>query len=182
MTQIQERPSAAQPAPSAGAGTSARAGTDERAARSARAARSTRHTRAAVGHLPVWRLNVLRVGYLVMGGGLAVYKWPLLLDRGTWGLEEGTIVSLLVGMSLLALLGLRHPERLLPILLFEVTWKLLWLGVVALPKWRDGTLTGDTLEQTSTVLWVVIIIAVVPWRHVVDRYVTAPGEAWRRRR
>ena len=78
-------------------------------------------------HPPVialWQINLLRVGYVVMGGGLAVFKWPLLFDHEPWSLAEGTVECLLVGMSLLALLGLRYPVRMLPILLFEVTWKL----------------------------------------------------------
>ena len=131
--------------------------------------------------LPPWRRNVLRVGYLVMGGGLAVTKWPLLFDHERWGLKEGTVVCMLVAMSLLALLGLRYPTRMLPILLFEVAWKLTWLGLVALPMWANGTLEGATREQAGTVLWVVLIIAVVPWRQVFAQYVSVPGEPWRRR-
>ena len=48
-----------------------------------------------------------------------------------------------------------------------------------LPLWSDGDLTGATREQASAVLWVVIVIAVVPWRHVVSRFVLARGERWR---
>ncbi|MDQ1483911.1 MAG: hypothetical protein QOF35_1987 [Actinomycetota bacterium] len=132
--------------------------------------------------LSLWQLNLLRVGYLVMGGGLAVVKWPLLFDHGPWELKAGTVEALLVGMSLLALLGLRYPLRMLPILLFEVTWKLIWLGVVALPLWLDNELDGANLEQANTVLLVVIFIAVIPWRHVVTQYLMAPGEPWRRSR
>ena len=132
--------------------------------------------------LPVWRLNVLRIGYLVMGAGLAVTKWPLLSDAASWGLEEGTIISMLVAMSVLALLGLRYPTRMLPILLFEVGWKAIWLVTVALPLWLQGHLDAATREQVTEVLWVAIIAAVVPWRHVFSRYVTAPGEPLRRHR
>ena len=91
----------------------------------------------------------MRVGYFVMGGGLAVTKWPELLAHGPWELEEGTVLTMLVAMSVLALLGLRYPQRMLPILLFEVGWKLTWLGVVALPLWLDGNLTGATREQAA---------------------------------
>jgi hypothetical protein len=68
---------------------------------------------------------------------------------------------------------------MLPILLFEVGWKLIWLGVVAVPQWSDGNLTGALRERTEAVLWVVIIIAVVPWRHVVSQFVLARGDRWR---
>jgi hypothetical protein len=131
------------------------------------------------GQLALWQLNLLRVGYLFMGGGLALIKWPLLLDHEPWGLAEGTKECLLIAMSVLALLGIRYPQRMLPILLFEVAWKLLWLGVVVLPLWADDRLEGATRTQTGTVLWVVVIIAVIPWRQVLAQYVTAPAEPWR---
>jgi hypothetical protein len=121
----------------------------------------------------------MRVGYFVMGAGLVVYKWPELLAHEPWELKEGTVVTMLVAMSVLALLGLRYPQRMLPILLFEVGWKLTWLGVVAFPLWVDGKLTGATREQAATVLLVAIVIAVIPWRHVVSQFVMARAERWR---
>jgi hypothetical protein len=129
--------------------------------------------------LPTWRLNVMRVGYAVMGGGLVLTKWPEFFAHDPWELKEGTVLTMLFAMSVLALLGLRYPQRMLPILLFEVGWKLTWLGVVALPLWLDGNLTGATREQTAAVLWVTIVIAVVPWRHVVSQFVMARGDRWR---
>ena len=131
-------------------------------------------------HLALWQVNLLRVGYLVMGVGLAVVTWPLLLDRSSWTLEKGTIDCMLMAMSLLALVGIRYPVRMLPLLLFEVTWKLIWLGAVALPLWWDDQLDGATRDQTGAVLWVVIIIAVIPWRHVLAQYAKAPAEPSRR--
>jgi hypothetical protein len=136
----------------------------------------------AVAQVSLWQLNLLRVGYLVMGGGLAVVKWPLLFTHGPWELKAGTVQCMLVAMSVLALMGLRYPLRMLPILLFEVAWKLTWLGVIALPLWSDNKLDGATLEQAGWVLWVVIIIAAIPWRHVLTQYVMAPGDPWRRSR
>jgi len=90
--------------------------------------------------------------------------------------------AMLVEMSVLALLGIRYPLRMLPILLFEVAWKLTWLGVIALPLWSDNKFEGATREQAGDVLWVLIIIAVIPWRQVLTQYVMAPGEPWRRSR
>jgi hypothetical protein len=45
---------------------------------------------------------------------------------------------------------------MLPILLFEVAWKLLWLGVDALPLWSQNKLEGATLDQAGAIGWVVI--------------------------
>ena len=125
------------------------------------------------------QLNLVRVGYLVMGAGLVIRKWPEFLAHEPWELKHGTVLTMLVAMSVLALLGLRYPRAMLPILLFEVGWKLTWLGVVALPLWLSGDLNGATREQTAAVLWVVIIIAVIPWRHVFRQFVLAPGDRWR---
>ena len=132
--------------------------------------------------LAVWQLNLMRVGFLVITVGLAVLKWPLLVSHEPWGLAEGTKECLLIAMSFLALLGLRYPQRMLPILLFEVTWKLLWLGVVVLPLVIHDQLDTATRNQAGTVLWVVVITAVIPWRHVLTQYLLAPGEPWRRGR
>jgi hypothetical protein len=159
MKQIQERPRTATPQPRGTAVVTSRTPTS----------------------VALWQLNVLRAGYLFMGGGLAIIKWPLLFEHPAWGLAEGTKECLLIAMSFLALLGLRYPLRMLPVLLFEVTWKLLWLGLVALPAWVDNDLEGTTRTQTGTVLLVVIIIAVIPWRYVFAQFVAAPADPWRRR-
>jgi hypothetical protein len=129
----------------------------------------------------LWQVNLLRVGFLVVGVGNAVRKWPLFFDHGPWALAEGTVQCMIVGMSVLALVGIRYPLRMLPILLFEVAWKLIWLGVIVLPLWSDNKLEGATLDKTHDVLWVVLVIAVIPWRYVVREYVMARGDAWRRR-
>jgi hypothetical protein len=145
---------------------------------------STELTRAAgrgvVADLPTWRLNLMRVGYAVMGVGLAVVKWPLVIgyDRST-PLYEGVVAVLLTAMSLLAFLGLRYPVRLLPILLFESLWKLIWLSVVALPAVAAGDVDQAMSETIFSCSLVVIIVAVVPWRHVWQRYVVAKGDRWR---
>jgi hypothetical protein len=130
--------------------------------------------------LPLWRLNLMRVGYLVMGLGLAVVKWPVVIgyDRST-PLYEGVVAVILTAMSLLAFLGLRYPVRLLPILLFEALWKLIWLGVVALPAVAAGDVDEAMRQVIVNCSVVVIVFAVVPWRYVWQRYVAAKGDRWR---
>ena len=135
---------------------------------------------AAPADLPTWRLNLMRIGYAVMGVGLASVKWPIVIgyDRD-FPLYEGVVAVLLTAMSLLAFLGLRYPVRLLPILLFETLWKVIWLSVVALP----AVLAGDVDPAMSKIIVSfapeVIIVAVTPWRYVWQRYVTARGDPWR---
>jgi hypothetical protein len=140
-------------------------------------------TSSVAPELTLGRLNLMRIGYAVMGFGLAVVKWPLLVTHPEpWPLFEGVVTCILTAMSLLAFLGLRYPVRLLPILLFECAWKLIWLAVVAVPALAADTMDPATQGVTMNCLFVVIILAVVPWRHVWQRYVVANGDGWRRPR
>ncbi len=128
-------------------------------------------------------MNLMRVGYLLMAVGLAVTEWPSLFNRDKpWPLYEGTNTYMLVAMGLLALLGLRHPVKLLPILVFESAWKVMWLVVVARPLWAADQMDRDTSDVASACLWVIIVIAVTPWRYVFVQYFAAGGDPWFRSR
>ena len=130
--------------------------------------------------LSVLRLNLMRVGFLVMGVGLAVFRWPLLPQAAELPVMHGVVVAMLTGMSLLALLGLRYPLQMLPILVFESLWKLIWLAVVAAPHLIANDMSAAMETMFASILWVVIPLAVTPWDYVWKRFVTAPGERWRR--
>jgi hypothetical protein len=148
---------------------------------STRASRANqRGSTAPASTLSVRRINVMRIGYAVMGVGIAVRNWPLLVNRSEpWPLYEGVTKYMLVALGLLALVGLRYPVKMLPILLFESAWKLLWLGAIAVPLWIRGDMDTATSEVAGTVLWVVIILAVIPWGYVSTQYIRRPGDPWR---
>lgn len=125
------------------------------------------------------RLNVMRFGYAFMGVGLVIVRWPRLIDAPSLPLMEGVVTCLLTAMSLLAFLGLRYPMHMVPILLFEVTWKVLWIAAVALPLLVAGDMNAAARELLFSCSFVVVIVAVVPWRYAWRRYVRTPGNAWR---
>lgn len=128
------------------------------------------------------RLNLLRAGYLLLVVGLGLTIWPSVLDpaRG-WTPDRGVIVAMLAALSLLALLGLRHPLRMLPLLFWEITWKTIWLVRIALPLWAGGRLDDAAIETAFECAMMVLIVAVVPWDHVLRAYIRAPAEPWRKR-
>lgn len=141
---------------------------------------SPAHGSAPRSGLPLWRLHLLRLGYLILGGGLVVFKWPLLFHHDQpWPVMTSVVTCMLVAMSVLALLGLRYPVLMLPILLFEVAWKLIWLAAVALPLWLDDEMDPDTWASATEILWVVVILAVVPWRYVSSNFLVRCGDPWR---
>jgi hypothetical protein len=126
------------------------------------------------------RLYLLRLGYLVMAGGLALTKWPLLINHDSpWPLFEGVETCMLVALSLLAFLGLRYPIKMLPILLFEIGWKFIWVTVVVAPLWVNDLLDQATAEIFYSCLVVLIVVAVVPWHYVITQFITKHGDPWR---
>jgi len=141
-----------------------------------------RSTRGAPDALPVYRLNLMRAGYLLMGVGLALVKWPLIPNASSLPVFEGVVVALLTAMSLLAFLGLRYPTQLLPILIFESAWKLIWLVAAAVPHVIAGDMSPQMTSILVNVSVDVVILAVTPWDYAWKRFVRAAGEQWRRAR
>ncbi len=131
--------------------------------------------------LPTYRLNIMRAGYLLMAVGLAAIKWPIFVrgDAASLPVFEGVVAALLGAMSLLALLALRYPVRLLPLLIFESAWKLIWLAAVAIPNLIEGDMSDEMSSVLFNVSLVVVILAVTPWDYVWKHYVRAPGDPWR---
>ena len=125
------------------------------------------------------RLYVLRAMYLVLviGGGVAFL--PQLI--GHEPTARGVIPSMLAGMWLLACFGIRYPLQMLPILLFELAWKTIWLVDYGLPQWRAGVNTPVFNEDFKAIaLGPVVFILVIPWGYVFRHYLKEPGARWRR--
>lgn len=128
-----------------------------------------------------FRLYLLRATYLLMFVGLAILIWPGVLDH-TNDVEHmrGVVRSVLAAVSLLALVGIRYPLRMLPLLLFELTWKSIWLLSFGLPLWRADAFTAGTRETwNDCLISIVLFVVVIPWPYVWRRYVRQPGDRWR---
>ncbi len=128
----------------------------------------------------LFRLCVLRAMYLFIVAGLGVYLWPgILSPQRHWELMEGQATCMLAAFSLVCLLGLRYPVQMLPILLWEVIWKTLWLILVPLPEWRAGRVDASLKPSIFAISMVAIVYLAVPWGYVLKQYMRARGERWR---
>jgi hypothetical protein len=129
-----------------------------------------------------FRRNLLRAGYLIIAVGLGLTLWPEILDpTSRWTLSRGVVVAMLGALSALSVLGLRYPVRMLPLLLFEMAWKALWLSRVALPLWLDHRVDAATSETIFACSLAIVFPFIMPWRHIFTTYVKGPSEPWRRR-
>lgn len=128
----------------------------------------TRHE----GVRPV-NIYLLRALYFLMATFLAFDVWSYVLNhKGYWQSQEGMAWSVWAAFSTLAILGVFHPLKMLPILLLEVFYKSMWLLVVAYPLWRAGALAGSPAEGMSYVfIPVIVVILIIPWGYVFKTYV-----------
>ena len=132
---------------------------------------------AAAAEVSRPRLHLLRAGYLLIGVGLAVTMWPSFVsDSQSWPLMDGVVACMLAALSILAFVGVRHPLRMIPLLLWECAWKLIWLAVVALPQWASGPMDQAAQGVAFSCLFVVFVLAVLPWRHVAEHYGLRSGQ------
>jgi hypothetical protein len=128
----------------------------------------------------LFRLYALRAGYLLIAVGLAATVWPIVINHSPrWALMHSVACSLLAAVSVLAAVGIRYPLQMLPILLFEILWKSIWLIAVALPLWSANQIDARTWETVTDCLFGAILIPLIPWRYVISEYATKPGDRWR---
>jgi hypothetical protein len=129
------------------------------------------------------RFWVMRAMYLLMAVGLGLTIWPLIISHDPeLPRMTGVVFALLGTIGLLSLLGLRYPLQMIPLLLFELMWKVIWLVAFALPRWLDGTLDEGMRSSVSDTSLAVVLIFAIPWRYVWANYVVKPGEPWAFRR
>jgi hypothetical protein len=134
---------------------------------------------ATVTEVSAFRLNLMRVGYLLLFAGLAYSEWPGLIHHEGWTYTHGVASSLLAALSLLAGLGIRYPLQMLPVLLFELGWKAIWLIAIALPLWLAHDVDADTSRMAMTCLAAMIVVPLlIPWPYVFTNYVMKSGDRW----
>lgn len=136
--------------------------------------------RATTPEVSLFRLYTLRLAYLIMAAGLAVFYWPHVIHHtNQFAATRGIQFALLAGLGLTAALGLRYPLKMLPILLFELTWKAVYLIAFALPLWSAHQVDAATAANIKAVLMVVIFIPLIPWRYVFAHYLLKHGDRWK---
>src|SRR5918992_3828930 len=132
-----------------------------------------------MSEVSTFRLYLLRAMYLFTVVGLAIEKLPALLHPANLSPGDSVILSVLGATALLAVVGLRYPLKMLPLLFFEFVWKAIWLLAFGLPLVLAGQLGPETTETlTGVLMGVVLAPLVTPWGYVLKHYVRAPGDRW----
>lgn len=117
-------------------------------------------------------IYLLRLVYGLMFFVLGKDTWThILIHRGNWNPDDAVAWCVWTAFATLAGIGIIRPLKMVPILLLEIFYKLLWLLIVAYPLWSTGKLVGSAAEGTTyAFLWVLLPIVAVPWSWVVRSF------------
>jgi hypothetical protein len=137
-------------------------------------------SRVSLPEVSLFRLYTLRLSYLFLAVGLGVYLWPVVLSHtNALAIAAGMRIALLAGLGATAVLGLRYPVQMLPLLLFELVWKAIYLTAFAMPLWSAHQINAAVAEDLKAVLMVVVFLPLIPWRYVFAHYFLKRGDRWR---
>jgi hypothetical protein len=122
------------------------------------------------------RLYVLRCMYLLNALMLGLSVWPDLVRHLGWADPlQGVAPSFWAALSLLALLGVRQPLKMVPLLLIQFTYKLIWIIWVWLPLHAAG---GSTFLLKPMLMGAILEPLIIPWPYVIRAYITSAGDRW----
>lgn len=121
-------------------------------------------------------IYLLRLLYFLMAAFVATDAWRTILTHaGPWDRFRALAFCVWATYPTLAVLGLIHPLKMLPLMFFAIGYKLIWLIIVAYPLYIVNALAGSPAEpMTKAFLWLPLAIIAVPWGYAFRNYVMLP--------
>ena len=118
-------------------------------------------------------IYLLRLLFLLVVVFVGSDSWSTILKHeGQWDHVKAAAMCMWAAYSLLSIFGLINPLRWLPIVLFEIFYKIIWLVIVAYPLWSTNRLAGSPAEEmTHAFVWVILPIVAMPWAYAFRTYV-----------
>jgi hypothetical protein len=117
-------------------------------------------------------IYLLRLLFLLVFLFVGSDAWGAILrQQGAWEPVRAAAVCMWAAYGALAVFGVFHPLRWIPVVLFEILYKGIWLAIVAYPLWSAGQLAGSPAEGMAYAFaWVVLPIVAMPWRYAYRTY------------
>ena len=121
------------------------------------------------------RINIylLRLLFTLMVLFVASDSWKHIYNHtGPWDNMNAAAWCMWASYSTISIIGIFRPLKMLPIVFFEIVYKVAWLASVAYPLWIKNELIGSSAEgMTRVFLWVVLPIVAMPWRFFVRTFI-----------
>ncbi|WP_339650379.1 hypothetical protein [uncultured Maribacter sp.] len=126
-------------------------------------------------HKGIWpiKIYVLKLFFFLMFVFVAKDAWAELIShKGDLNVEVAIAWCSIAAYTTLSGLGIFHTLKMLPILLFMLLYKGLFLFFVAYPLWSSGTLEGSEAEGWAQIFILIgIPILFTPWKYVFNTFV-----------
>lgn len=120
-------------------------------------------------------IYLLRLFYGLMAFLMAPEPWKAIFTHeGAWDPYRGMSVCVWAAYATLGAFGLFRPLRLLPIMVFMIFYKSLWLIVVGIPLRMSGELAGPGAEMYQAFIPVPLAMIAVPWIYFFKNYILWP--------
>jgi hypothetical protein len=105
--------------------------------------------------------------------GVGLQTWSTIINhQGPWDHTKAVAFCVWAAYPTLGIFGLLKPLKWLPIVIFMIFYKTLWVAAVAYPLWRAGALAGSpAAEMASIFVGAPFIALIVPWVYVFKTYV-----------
>ena len=124
--------------------------------------------------LSKFRISLLRFYYVLMILVLGIDVWTAIFThKDLWEPMTAVAYSLWATFAVLSVIGLIHPIKMIPIILLNITYKIIWLSIVAYPLWTLNQLEGSGAERLtrSNFVGFIIDVVIIPWSYVFKNYI-----------
>jgi len=129
-----------------------------------------------IGVSPV-RIYLLRFFYALAIPMLGVEVWTeIFTHQGAWQPLPAVAFSFWGAFSVLAILGLIHPLKMIPILLVQFSYKLIWLIIVAYPLWSAHEVMTSSAQglTKANLIGIILDLLIIPWPYVLKNFILIP--------
>lgn len=119
------------------------------------------------------RINILRAVYLLIVVLFGFRIWPTIINPNElWDPLQGVAFSFWGALTLLSILGVWQPLKMLPLLFMQLTYKAIWMLAVGLQLWSAGEIDPVAAGlMRSNAIGIVIDLLVIPWPYVWSTYI-----------
>jgi hypothetical protein len=130
------------------------------------------------GAAPI-NIYLLRLLFTLMFLFLTYDSWAhIIRHTGPWDPANSAAWFMWGSCSVISIIGIIRPLKMLPIVLFEIIYKTAWLIVVAYPLYQRNELAGSPAEHMADNFMLVILpIVAMPWRYFFRTYIVVKRAA-----
>lgn len=118
------------------------------------------------------RTYLLQFIYLATALSVGFQAWmEIIVSEQIWDPIYGVAYSVWASYALLMLIGVRFPLKMLPLILLQFVYKLVWITGIYYPLYRIGENNEVAFGLFRSWLFAVVVeLFIIPWPYVYKHY------------